>query len=221
MRYDPAFEQGCVLATLLGEAHALFTPMRDPDAHYWAYVWECRYLYPSCGGLRWQGPEDSYTMRALRALERRGCVLWRHVKDFLITNVTLTPLGICTAGELVGYSNDQHQLFMAILLSHAPAGEWVSETALAHNQDYRSVERFALQALGCGYVESNCDKRGRVYYRLTPGGMANYQKPRIALQPQPDPVFLRLYESSLERTLIRLHNDPLPTTYTPPSPLSG
>jgi len=69
-----------LLARLLGEAHALWLPLRTPGAPYWPAVWETRWLYPR-RGLPWRGQGDKEQAGALAALAAAGLACPRQGQD--------------------------------------------------------------------------------------------------------------------------------------------
>jgi hypothetical protein len=201
-----------LLARLLGEAHALWLPLRTPRAPYWAAVWETRWLYPR-RGLPWRGQGDKEQAGALAALAARGLVRRARGKAKTV-GVILTREGILRGGELVGFGPNEAECFVTELLKHGPACRWVPEVALndghgwGHNRqaELRVVEDTAFQALALGYAASNCDMHGRVGYRVTPAGVAAVQAsiPSLPETPEPEPEAVAAYQDGFAGGLARL-----------------
>ena len=202
-----------LLAKLLGECHALWLPLRAPMAPYWAAVWEIRRLYRQ-RGLPWRGQGDKEQARALTALVGAGLVRRVRGKE-KTTGVILTTAGILRGGDLAGFVRNEAELFVSELLKHGEAGSWIPEICLtggvgwgdSRQDELQAVEDTALQALALGYAESNCDVHGRVYYRVTPAGVAAVQEWDGSLPepPEADPDTAAAYRDGFEGGLARLH----------------
>jgi hypothetical protein len=201
-----------LLARLLGEAHALWLPLRTPGAPYWAAVWETRWLYPR-RGLPWRGQGDKEQAGALAALAAAGLARRARGKAKTV-GVILTREGILRGGELVGFGPHEAECFTAELLKHGPAGCWVPEIALngghgwgdGRQGELEHVEHTALQALALEYAESNCDIHGRVGYRVTPAGVVAVQAWDGSLPepPEPEPEAVAAYQDGFAGGLARL-----------------
>jgi len=206
-----AFDE-MLLARLLGEAHALWLPLRTPKAPCWAAVWELRRHYGR-KGLPWRGQGDKEQARALTALAQAGLVRRARGKAKTV-GVILTAAGILRGGELVGFGRDEAECFTAELLKYGPPGCWVPEVALndghgwgdGRQAELQVVEGTALQALALGYAESNCDFHGRVGYSVTPAGVAAVQAwdKTCPEPPMPEPEALEAYRDGFQGGLARL-----------------
>jgi len=201
-----------LLARLLGEVHALWLPLRDPMAAYWAAVWVARRQYWR-RGLPWRGQGDNEQARALTALVEAGLAKRTRGKSKTV-GVILSREGILRAGELVGFGRYEAECFTAELLRHGSAGQWVPEIALnggagwgdGRSSELMNVEQTALQALSLGFAESNCDAHGRVCYRATQAGVLAVEAWDGSLPepPESDPEATESYEDGLHGGVDRL-----------------
>ncbi len=201
-----------LLARMLGEVHALWLPLRNPMAVCWGSIWEIRRHYPR-RGLPWRGGGSKEQARALTTLVQHGMVRKVRGKE-KTTSAVLTKGGVLQGGLLVGFGRNEAECFTAELLKHGPAGCWVPEIALndghgwgdGQQDELVCVEFSGIQALVLHYAESNCDIRGRVYYRVTPAGLTAVQEwdGRSPDPPEVDPAIMESYQDGLEAGLARL-----------------
>ncbi len=165
-----------VLVRLLGQLHALWVPMREPDRPYWAAVWELRRHYRR-KGLPWRAGGQKAAERLLTALADAGLVRPVCVGRRTVATI-LTPEGMTAAGKLIGVGPMAAVSFAATLERFRPMGQWVPEVLLndgrgwgdGHHQELAAIEDVALPALAAGYVEANCARGGQVAYRVLPAG---------------------------------------------------
>ncbi|WP_347244558.1 hypothetical protein [Thermogutta sp.] len=202
-----------LLAQLLGECHALWLPLRQPMATYWAAIWELRWHYAR-RGFPWYAGGSKELARALTALVRAGLVRRCRGREKTI-GVILTAKGIRQGGLLAGFGADDAECFTAEVLKHGPAGAWIPEIALndgkgwgdGRQAELQVVEITALQALSLGYAEANCDVYGRVGYRVTTAGVVAVQAWDGTLsEPAPEGLeaYLEAYQEGFSAGLARL-----------------
>ena len=205
-----------LLARLLGECHALFVPLRNPFADHWPAVWEARRLYPR-NGLPWRAGGSKEQARALTSLVGAGLVRRVRGKEKTV-GVIVTKEGILRGGDLVGFGRNEAECFTAELLKYGPVGHWVPEVALNNGRGWGDgnqnelvvIEDTGLQALALGYVTSNCDVRGRIFYRVTPAGWAAVQvwDGSVREPPEASQDAVESYRDGFETCLGRLHSLP-------------
>ena len=200
-----------LLAQLLGECHALWLPLRNPFADCWSSVWQIRWQYPRYG-LPWRAGGSKELARALTALVEAGLARRTRGKAKTI-GVILTRDGILRGGELVGFGRNEAECFTAELLKHG--GDWIPETVLNNGRGWGDgnqnellvVEGTGIQAMALGYVTSNCDIHGRVYYRVTPAGRVAVQEwdGSVPEPPEANLDALEAYQDGFAAGLGRLH----------------
>ena len=178
--------QESILCRVLAETDAVWLPMRDFGGRRPANTYFARRDYPTVG-VFWRSEEASEagrkeSQRALEALCAAGLLKAYRPRRYKTLGVRLTDEGEARARALCGLpdlSAGMASLAEVARRTEVP-GRWIPETALAgvdygtpgSGKKFALVEDMALPALVRGWLESNADIQGHVWYRVTAAGSA-------------------------------------------------
>lgn len=179
-----------ILTRLAAAIDAIFLPVRRWDGAFPANVQAARRAYPG-SGIRWESGEAGAAERKaaerdLAALVARGLIRVRRPHGRSV-GVALTDRGDQVVRAIVGLPGVEASLaFVAAVMARAPdvplsehvislyGRGWVCETDMNEGRGYGdgrqnelvAIEDRGLPALVRGWLESNSDGAGRVWYRV-------------------------------------------------------
>jgi hypothetical protein len=205
-----------ILIECLAGVTALFEPLRDWEAPYWAATCVLRWRYDRLG-LPWRAAGDKERERALSNLVHRGLVARRRAASKTI-GVRLTQTGLEHGWRLTGTPADNARVITEKVAELGPGGRWVPEIAFvgASNwgddlkEELKSLQTFHAPALVRQWIESNADFHGRLAYRCTKAGLAALRKPETAPStngdgeagsPEPEDEVMDVYLQAYSETI--------------------
>ncbi len=227
------------LARTLAAQDALHLPVRNPDMACWAAIHQARADFRQ-QGLPWRSrsgsdAEAKLAERTIATLTARG-LLRRHRARTKTTALSLTPCGDATARALCDLQPiDTALTALPTLANHQVASVdhegWVREIDLNGGRGWGDDQgpslllvALALAPLTArGFVESNCDRDGRAYYRLTPAGRrlaaGKTTLDTFAGLPARDEACFDVYWAELDAAHAALRGLPQPPREIGPCPL--
>jgi DNA-binding MarR family transcriptional regulator len=214
----PARDDAERLIAILAVEDAIWVPVRDfklpqpTNAYFGRKDFALGVVPPFAGGSEGDRKTNE---RMLARLEDAGLVAVHRPKGRAAT-VRLTDAGEALARAVVGLPSLADAVELVRILAddpgHGPPEHWVPETAPAcrayggtDTSEYVKVEEQLLPALRRGWVESNANRHGQIFYRVVAESRAAIQaNPPAAPDVGHDEDHRRAYYAAIREALDRL-----------------
>jgi hypothetical protein len=204
-----------ILIKQLALVDALFEPLRDPSAKYWAPVHVLRRRYHE-GGLPWRAGGSKDHQLALDEMVKCGLIARRKGTGGAKTvAVRLTDSGFVASWAFLGVEANTPLVVLGEVIRLGGSKHWVPETSFNDGRGWgdgcegelRLVATFHRPALAVGWIESHVDTQRHVGYRATPRGLKVHRNPpalfaEAAGPPEePDEATLQAYIQAYQEAL--------------------